>query len=131
MSTCFRMPFEPTAPPISDDPAFALLYADPDARMGTLAGLLASMEETGVTHSFVMGFPWKKTERARRHNEVLTAIQQDHPDRISAFACADLEDPGGPAEIERAAFEGRTRHRRACRPTVAISTPTSSIVSIP
>lgn len=88
------------------EPCFELLYADPKARLISVAKLIEAMDADGVGRSVVCGFPWRDPGRARDHNDAILQAAKDHPDRLVPLAGVDpLADSAIP-EAERALAAG-------------------------
>lgn len=83
------------------EPAFQLLYASPKSRLAGVEELLRTMDEDGVSVSVIFGFPWKRLDTARRHNDYIMDAVARHPDRFVGFCCLDpVSDPSG-REVRR------------------------------
>ena len=52
----------------SREPAFESLYSSPRAKLVGVKELIRNMDEDGVRHSVVFGFPWENDEHYKRHN---------------------------------------------------------------
>lgn len=91
---------------LDDEPAFNALYADPKARMVTAEGLLEAMDNGGVDISWALGFPWTKKENARLHNDYLTQVLKDNPERLRCLGCVPPKAHWALAEAERALGAG-------------------------
>ncbi len=88
------------------EPCFELLYANPKARMVSVARLIEAMDADGVSRSVVCGFPWRDPGRAREHNDALLQAGKDHPDRLVPLAGVDPLADSAQAEAERALAAG-------------------------
>ncbi len=91
---------------LDDGPAFAIIYADPRARMVTAEELIAALDADGVDKAVVCGFPWRDAGRARVHNDYILAATERFPDRLVPTAGVDPLSPGAMAEAERALSNG-------------------------
>lgn len=90
----------------SDEPSFKVLYDSPDSRISGVKELLSSMDKEGVEKSVVFGFPWKKADNFKRHNEYIIESIQKYPDRLFGFSCFDIFSPDAPKEAEKCLQSG-------------------------
>lgn len=82
------------------EPAFKLLYDSPKARLAEARDLLESMERQGIDFSVCLGFPWQKSELAKRHNDaILEAAAKSS--RIVPFCCVDARGDDSIKEAQR------------------------------
>jgi predicted TIM-barrel fold metal-dependent hydrolase len=88
------------------DPIFSHIYADKEARMIGLEGLLEAMDQNGVEQSVVCGFPWQGMEPCRRENAYLLESAHQYPDRIIPFISLPQEEKAAIAELEQGARAG-------------------------
>lgn len=84
---------------IKRDSCFALLYANPKARLTTAEELIASMDEAGVDHSVALNIGWSSHELCVETNDYILEAAARYPDRLSGFCCVQ------PAEGEVALME--------------------------
>ena len=84
-----------------EEPAFEILYRPPESRLVGRKALLESMDRDGIQKSVIFGFPWKKAEHFRRHNDYIIESVQEHPDRLIGFCCFDPLSPESTKETER------------------------------
>ena len=84
-----------------DEPAFALLYRSPNARMIGAEDMIRSMDEHGVDVSVVFGFPWFNPETCRRHNDYILESTARYPDRLKGFCCVNPMAPDPEKEVAR------------------------------
>jgi predicted TIM-barrel fold metal-dependent hydrolase len=84
------------------EPAFSLLYHDPQSKIIAAKELIDIMDQDGISQAVVCGFSWKDAGRARMHNEYILDAAERHPDRLIPLACVDPTSPNSLAEIERA-----------------------------
>ncbi len=71
------------------EPAFELLYGSQRARLATAADLIQAMDEEGIDRSVVFGFPWRREDRAKRHNDYVLESSAKYQDRLIPLACVD------------------------------------------
>jgi predicted TIM-barrel fold metal-dependent hydrolase len=88
------------------DPIFSRIYADKQARMIGVEGLLEAMEENEVGQSVVCGFPWQGAEQVRRENAYLLESAHQNPGRIIPFISLPQEEKAAIAELEQGARAG-------------------------
>lgn len=88
------------------EPGFELLYASPKSKMIGAGDIVAAMDDQGVDISVVFGFPWKKLDTARRHNDYIAEAVARYPDRLKGFCCLDPCPPEAAAEVERCLDNG-------------------------
>ncbi|MFP4159514.1 MAG: amidohydrolase family protein [Desulfobacterales bacterium] len=84
-----------------DEPAFALLYRDPRARMVGSDEMVRAMDEQGVDISVVFGFPWLGVDTVRRHNDYILESVARHPGRLVGFCCVNPYTEGAENEVRR------------------------------
>lgn len=89
-----------------DEPAFALLYRDPGARMVGSDEMVRAMDEHGVDVSVVFGFPWMNPDTCRRHNDFILESVSRHPDRFVGFCCVNPYTPEAEKEVQRSLDSG-------------------------
>ncbi|MFC1872525.1 amidohydrolase family protein [Chloroflexota bacterium] len=89
------------------DVAFAMLYADPKARMATADELIASMDEAGIEASMIVNYGWATHELCVETNDYILESAVRFPGRLFGF-CAVQPDETDKAvkEIERCARAG-------------------------
>jgi predicted TIM-barrel fold metal-dependent hydrolase len=85
----------------SDEPDFRVLYGTSDAKIAGVRQLLRDMDEGEIERSVVFGFPWRREDLYRRHNDYILDAVHRHPERLIGFCCFSPLSPGGPAEAER------------------------------
>lgn len=91
---------------LDGEPAFAAIYADPQAPMVDGPGLVRAMDADGVDVSWAMGFPWVKRENARLHNDYLAQAVAGSAGRLRGMACVRPPADWAMAEAERALAAG-------------------------
>ncbi|MBW1803844.1 MAG: amidohydrolase [Deltaproteobacteria bacterium] len=85
----------------SDEPAFKLLYASSKSKLTGARSLIDHMDAEGVHRSVIFGFPWRKTDHFRRHNDYILDMMQKFPDRLIGFCCFDPLSRDAAGETER------------------------------
>jgi len=88
------------------DPIFSRIYADKEARMVGVEGLLEAMDQNGVGQSVVCGFPWQGAEPCRRENAYLLESAHQYADRIIPFISLPQEEKTALTELEQCARAG-------------------------
>ena len=90
---------------LATEPAFAGIYANPDARMATAEDVLASMDAAGVDRSVVCNFAWRSEVLVEATNDYLIEWGQRSSGRLLPFVSMYFPpDAGahGRAEMEEA-----------------------------
>jgi predicted TIM-barrel fold metal-dependent hydrolase len=90
----------------SDEPAFQKLYRSPKSRLIGAREMLASMDDGQVDKSVIFGFPWKKEELFKRHNDHISEVVSRYPDRFIGLGCFDPFSDGAAEETHRCLQEG-------------------------
>jgi uncharacterized protein len=89
-----------------EDAGFGALYGSPKAAMSDAHGLLAYMEEEGISASVAFPFPFKDKHLLRLANDYVLHTARNHPSLIP-FAAVNIEDENGAlAEAERCIESG-------------------------
>jgi len=88
------------------EPAFALIYGNPSARMVDAEGLVRAMDEEGVDKAVTFGFPWADQGINRDHNDYILGAAGRYPDRLVPFACLNPLAPGAGEETARCIEKG-------------------------
>lgn len=70
----------------ASEPWFDLLYSSPAARLASPDGLLAAMDDAGVSCAIAAGFPWRDIGRARAENDFLADAAASSGGRIRWLA---------------------------------------------
>ncbi len=83
------------------EPAFERLYRPPQSKMANARELVAAMDANGVDRSVVFGFPWRKTEIVKQHNDYVMESVTRFPDRLIGFGCLNPFDPHASREAIR------------------------------
>lgn len=90
----------------SGEPAFKSIYSSSKAQLAGAEDLILSMDQEKIQKSVIFGFPWKKTENFRRHNDYILESVLRYPDRLIGFCCFSPMSPGGAREVERCLQSG-------------------------
>lgn len=90
----------------SKEPSFELLYKSPGSRLVGMRDLIANMDEEGIHKSVIFGFPWRKADNFRRHNDYIAESVQKEPERLIGFCCFDPLSREAPIEAERCLKQG-------------------------
>jgi predicted TIM-barrel fold metal-dependent hydrolase len=91
---------------LKSDPAFNLLYTDPQAQMAAAGDLVEAMNSDGVGAALVCGFPWRDAGRAQLHNDYILQAAKDHPGRLIPLGCVDPLAQEAREEAERVLAAG-------------------------
>ncbi len=83
------------------EPAFALLYGHPKAKMVTAEDLIAAMDREHVECSVVFGFPWVDEEQTKRHNDYVLEAATRHPRRLIPLCCVLPTEEWAVEEVAR------------------------------
>jgi uncharacterized protein len=83
------------------EPAFELLYKSSKSRLISAIELLDAMDKNGVDKSIIFGFPWKKPETFKFHNDYIMEMVQKYPRRFTGLGCFDPSVGQAVAEAER------------------------------
>ncbi|MBW2609551.1 MAG: amidohydrolase [Deltaproteobacteria bacterium] len=89
-----------------EEPAFELLYQPSGSRLAGRKEIVEDMDKEGVHKSVIFGFPWKKTDNFRRHNDYIIESVRQHPDRLIGFCCFDPLSRHAALEAERCLESG-------------------------
>ena len=84
---------------VREDPTFALLYADPKAKLATAEDLLRSMDAASIDVSIALGFQWTSEATCRLHNEYLIEAAEKSGGRIVPFCILPLASSPGTIDI--------------------------------
>lgn len=84
-----------------EEPGFDLLYRSPKSKMADRKDLIDNMDQEGIDCSVVFGFPWRKVDYYRRHNDYIIESVQQYPDRLIGFCCFDPMSREASNEVER------------------------------
>jgi predicted TIM-barrel fold metal-dependent hydrolase len=83
------------------EPAFALLYDNPGAKMVGAADIVAAMDQQGVDKSVIFGFPWQNSQTSTINNDYIIESVDRYPQRLIGFCCLDPFSPDAAAEAAR------------------------------
>lgn len=90
----------------AEEPSFELLYKSPKSKLAGMGELINVMDEEKIHKSVIFGFPWKKANNFRRHNDYIIESVQMEPDRLIGFCCFDPLSKEAPNEAERCLRQG-------------------------
>lgn len=88
------------------DAWFNTLYEDPKHRLASAEDVVISMQEAGVDHTVVFGFPWRDGGLCREHNDYILDAVRRFPDKLIGFACVQPLDAGDAKELDRCLTSG-------------------------
>ncbi len=89
-----------------DEPAFELLYNSPRSKLVGAREIISTMDAQGIDRSVVFGFPWKRMETMRMHNDYILDAVKRFPERLIGFCCLDPGHPEAVTEARRCLEEG-------------------------
>ena len=76
------------------DEAFSFIYKSSKAKMAGVEDLIASMDESGIDHSVICGFPWNQPDLCSFHNQYLMESALRYPNRLIVFVSLLFSNPG-------------------------------------
>lgn len=88
------------------EPDFRLLYRSSRARLSGASQLIAAMDAQQVDRSVVFGFPWKRPETIRMHNDYVGEAAEKSGGRLIPFGCLDPHSGDAVKEAERCIENG-------------------------
>jgi predicted TIM-barrel fold metal-dependent hydrolase len=89
------------------DEGFSSIYRNPKSKVIGFEELITSMDGAGVDSSVVCGFPWKRPDLCRLHNQYLLDAVSRYPGRLIAFLSLSFSDPDGSLkELEEGIKDG-------------------------
>ena len=92
---------------VEEDPCFAVLYSNPDAKMATAEELIASMDEAGIDLSVILNIGWTTHELCVKTNDYIIDAVARYPKRLVGFGAVQPQSPQAAiTEIERCARAG-------------------------
>lgn len=91
---------------LARDAWFGALYASPRVTFATPEEMIASMDAAGIAMSVICGWPWRDSGLCREHNDYLTDVCRQYPDRLAWLAIVNPGDAGAAAEVQRAVALG-------------------------
>lgn len=83
------------------DPAFAAIYAAPEAAIATATDLAETLGRDGFAGAVAAGFAFTSQSEIDIQNEALLAASRDHPGVVVPFATLNLASPGWRAAAEQ------------------------------
>lgn len=84
-----------------DEPEFAAMYAAPETKLATADDLLDMLARNSVDKAVACGFPWRKADNYRRHNDYLAEMQARHGRHIACLGAFHPLSPAAPTEARR------------------------------
>ena len=92
---------------IDNNPCFAILYSNKDAKLATADELVASMDKEGVDISVIVNIGWTTHELCVETNDYILESVARYPQRLIGFCAVQPNScDAAIAEIERCAKEG-------------------------
>jgi len=92
---------------IDNDPCFAILYSQPDAKLATADELIVSMDEEGIDISVITNYGWTTHEFCVETNDYILESIARYPDRLIGFCSVQPNSyEAAIAEIERCVKDG-------------------------
>ena len=86
----------------TDDPCFAILYAQKEAKLATAEELIASMDETGIDISVITNIGWTTHQMCVETNDYILESIARYPHRLVGFATVQPHSGEAAfAEVER------------------------------
>jgi predicted TIM-barrel fold metal-dependent hydrolase len=87
---------------IDNDPSFAIIYSQPNAKMATADELIASMDKDGVDISVIVNYGWTTHELCVEINDYILESIARYPNRLIGFCSVQPNSyEAAVAEIER------------------------------
>ncbi len=92
---------------IDNDPCFAMLYSNKEARLATTDELIASMDKAGIDISVIVNTGWTTHELCVETNDYILESVARYPKRLIGFCAVQPQAPeAATVEIERCARGG-------------------------
>ena len=92
---------------IDNDPCFAMLYSNKEAKLATTDELIASMDKAGIDISVIVNTGWTTHELCVETNDYILESIARYPKRLIGFCAVQPQSPEAAiAEIERCAKGG-------------------------
>ena len=92
---------------IDNDPCFAVLYSQKEAKLATTDELIDSMDKAGIDISVIVNIGWLTHELCVETNDYILESIARYPQRLIGFCTVQPQSPGAAiAEIERCAQAG-------------------------
>ncbi len=92
---------------VDNDPCFALLYSQKEAKLATADELITSMDKAGVDISIIANIGWTTHELCVETNDYILESVARYPNRLIGFCAVQPQSyEAALAEIERCAKEG-------------------------
>jgi len=102
---------------LATEPAFAELYANPDATMATAGELLREMDRAGVERSVICNFAWQDEALIDETNDYILGAAHASKGRLIPFVSVSLAGAGrhGGPDVEEAVGERKQDARARIR----------------
>lgn len=84
-----------------EESAFKMLYSHKTSKLVGAESLVQDMDADGVDVALVFGFPWKRQDNYKRHNDYIIESISTYPDRLIGLSCFDPLSPFSANEAER------------------------------
>jgi predicted TIM-barrel fold metal-dependent hydrolase len=92
---------------VERDPCFAILYANPEAKIATADELITAMDKAGVDTSIILNIGWTTHELCVETNDYIIDAVARYPQRLVGFGAVQPQSTKAAiAEIERCAKAG-------------------------
>ena len=86
--------------------AFKLLYSPPESRLSGARAIIDTMDEQGIDRAVIFGFPWKKADTYKMHNDYILEAVAGFPERLIGFGCFDPLSDEAVSEADRCIASG-------------------------
>ena len=102
---------------VAAEPAFAEIYGNPDAKMGTAGELLQEMDRAGVARAVICNFAWQDESLIEETNDYILGAAHASKGRLIPFVSVSLAGAGrhGGPDAEEAVGERKQDARTAIR----------------
>ena len=91
------------------DEGFSFIYKNSKAKMVGVENLIASMDEFGIDHSVICGFPWSQPDLCSLHNQYLLESASRYPNRLIVFVILLFSNPDWSGKELNRAIKGGAR----------------------
>lgn len=102
---------------LATEPAFAEIYANPNAKMATAGEVLRSMDEAGIDRSVICNFAWRDDTLVDETNEYILGAAAASKGRLIPFVSVSLSGAGrhGGSDVDEAVGERKADARTKIR----------------